>query len=318
MVSGGPAILLSDTIEFQQPTPAADRFESDADVIAKIASTVVKEVKPGTVGLIGSDILPFPWERQLRAALPHYDLVPVDDLSKQLRMRKSETELGLLRNASRLGAKAMRSALAAVRTGVRESDIAAVAIAEIASGGGAYYGMGLSSGPWAHTFGPGLPPGFTTRVIDRHDVIRLDLYGTLNGYMFDLGRSRIAASPGSIDQDLMLRRSVLAGITTIRPGESLGAVARQCRDTLACSAYARECRSPRGPASGIWGHGVGITFEEPWIEESSDVQVSAGMCLAVEVRLSVPGVGGANYEDTVVVTDKGAEIITAMADGTFG
>jgi Xaa-Pro aminopeptidase len=321
IANGGPSILFSDIIEFHESSPAADRFESDADVIGKIATAVVKEVKPGTIGVVGSDTLTFHWERHLRAALPHHDFVPVDNLSQQLRMRKSEAELRLLRAASRLGAKAVQSALATVRPGIRESEIAALAMAEIASGGGAYYGMGLSSGPWAHTFGPGLPPGFTTRIIEEHDLVRLDLYGTLNGYMFDLGRSRIAGSPGSVDQELMVeatREIVLAGIAAVRPGESLGAVARQWRRALADSAFARRLGTPCHPTGGIWGHGLGITFEEPWIDETSDVQIRTGMCLAVEVRLGAPGLGGANYEDAVIVTDKSAEIITRTADEILG
>jgi ectoine hydrolase len=35
-----------------------------------------------------------------------------------------------------------------------------------------------------------------------------------------------------------------------------------------------------------------------------------GMCLAVERRIEAPGVGGANYEDNLIVTDGGCAVIT--------
>jgi len=46
----------------------------------------------------------------------------------------------------------------------------------------------------------------------------------------------------------------------------------------------------------------------------ADVVISAGMCLAVERRISTPALGGANYEDVIIATDSGAEILTGTAD----
>lgn len=313
----GPAILVSDAIEFQDLTPVADQFESDADVVAKVISLIGRLVPPGTIALIGCDALTFGWKRDLMAGLAHHRLVEADSLSIQLRSHKTEAELQLLREAARLGAHAVRSAMQTVEPGVRESEIAAVAIAEITRAGGAFYGMGLSSGVWAHTFGPSLPSGFTTRQVNAGDLVRLDIYGSLNGYMFDLGRSCLAGDSPSVVQELMMgavRDAVLAGIAAIRPGKTLGDIARRCEDTLVRSAFTARYGHSRETMGGAWGHGVGITFEEPWIDAESEVVIEPGLCLALERRISMPGLGGANYEDVVILTEAGVEVLTASAD----
>ena len=63
--------------------------------------------------------------------------------------------------------------------------------------------------------------------------------------------------------------------------------------------------------SGFWGHGLGLAFDPPWIGLESDEVVEEGWCLAVERRAAVPQLGGAQHEDDVLVTNNGAEILTA-------
>jgi Xaa-Pro aminopeptidase len=37
-------------------------------------------------------------------------------------------------------------------------------------------------------------------------------------------------------------------------------------------------------------------------------------CFAIERRIEAPGIGGANYENDVIVTDAGPEIVTPALD----
>ena len=118
-----------------------------------------------------------------------------------------------------------------------------------------------------------------------------------------------------------VRDSVTAGIDVIRPGETLGAVARRCSDVLAQSDYARRHGVPASPMLGVWGHGLGLAFEPPWIEPASTVVIEEGMCLAVERRIEAPdappGLGGAQYEENVLVTGSGIELLS-QAPTRFG
>lgn len=84
----------------------------------------------------------------------------------------------------------------------------------------------------------------------------------------------------------------------MRPGTPLCDVARRCEDVLAASAHAGR------------GHGLGLGWEAPWIGPDNLQVVEQGMCLAVERRAAVEGLGGAQYEDNVIVAADGPELLT--------
>jgi Xaa-Pro aminopeptidase len=61
---------------------------------------------------------------------------------------------------------------------------------------------------------------------------------------------------------------------------------------------------------GFWGHGMGLDFGPPWIGPDSREPVQAGWCLALERRAAIAGLGGAQYEDNVLVGPTGADLLT--------
>jgi Xaa-Pro dipeptidase len=237
-----------------------------------------------------------------------------------LRLVKSKAELDLLRAAGELGARAVDVAMEAAVPGATEAEVAAAAIAEIVRAGGALYGLGLSSGPWAHTFSPSTPAAYNRRRLNAGEMIRLDLYGSIDGYLFDFGRSRVVGrSPIEEQQEILdaVRDSVRAGTELLRPNQTLGAVARRCEEVLAASAYAHRHGLPQSTMGDTWGHSLGLDWGSPWIESTSSILIRPGMCFAIERRIEAPGIGGANYENDVIVTDAGPEVIT-LAPERYG
>jgi Xaa-Pro aminopeptidase len=73
---------------------------------------------------------------------------------------------------------------------------------------------------------------------------------------------------------------------------------------------------PDSTMGGAWGHGLGLSFEPPWIHADSEQSAEPGMCLAVERRIEAPGLGGAQYEDDVLVVEGGAELLTLPRSAT--
>jgi Xaa-Pro aminopeptidase len=314
----GPGTLLLDMTELQDPKPAADRVRYTEDLVESLIATVAERVSVGTdVALVGGEALAWRWGRELGARLPEHRLVEADYLAQELRLVKSAAELDLLRAAGEVGARAVNAAMEAAVPNATEAEVGAAAIAEIIRAGGALYGLGLSSGPWAHTFSPSTPAAYSRRRLQASEMIRLDLYGSIDGYLFDFGRSRVVGrSPTQEQQEILdaVRDSVHAGTELLRPGETLGAVARRCEEVLSASAYARRHGLPQTTMGGTWGHSLGLDWGAPWIEPASSTVIRSGMCFAIERRIEAPGIGGANYENDVIVTGAGPEIVTLAPD----
>src|SRR4051812_4101968 len=282
----GPSTLILDVARRQAPEPIADRIVWADDVVAALAQAVEETLRGGgDVGLVGGEALAWKWGRELAALLPNHRLIEVDELGARIRLTKSAAELGLIRATGAVGTAAVTAAMSAAIPGVSEAEIAAAAIGEIVRSGGALYGLGLSSGPWAHTFSPSTPAAYSRRRLKAGDMIRLDLYGSIESYLFDFGRSRVVGrSPTQEQQEILdaVRDSVRAGTELLRPGETLGAVAQCCEKVLGSSAYARRHGLPRTMMGGTWGHSLGLDWGAPWIESSSFTVIRSGMCFAIE------------------------------------
>jgi Xaa-Pro aminopeptidase len=305
----GPATAVIETDELQAQ-PVVDRVIVSGDVIAAVA----EEVGAGRVGVLGADVLPASWWDAIPARLE-----PADEIAWRLRRVKSPAERQLLRAAGALGARAVSAALAAAVPGASEATVAAALFETVVGEGGAVYDIVVSSGEASGTLGPsGGAAGaarWTTRPLRAGELLRLDTYGSLGGYWFDFARSLVVGGEPAPEQAELLdalRSSVQAGIEMLRPGVRLADVARRCERVLAESAHVSRHGVPDHTMSGFWGHGLGVGWEPPWIGPDSDEVVAPGMCLAVERRAAVPGLGGAQYEDDVLVGADGPEVLTAL------
>jgi Xaa-Pro aminopeptidase len=210
--------------------------------------------------------------------------------------------------------------MASCVAGATEAEAAAAGIAIVVAAGAAFHGISISSGPYAHHYAQSQPaPYDARRPLVAGDMARVDLYGSVDGYLFDFGRSRVVSRPPDQGQQALLdavRETTLAGLDAVRPGATVGDIGRACDDHWAGTELVRlGLATPTGFAA--WGHSTSLCWEEPWITAGSDIVLEPGMCLCVEKRQPVPGVGGANFEETVLVTDTGYELLTT-APRTFG
>ncbi|MFI6741101.1 M24 family metallopeptidase [Nonomuraea sp. NPDC050451] len=310
------AVLLTNSRDLQEPRPAA-RVHVTPDLVDALAEEIRESIRPGRVALIGYEAMAAPWWCRLRSVLPGHELVCADDLAWEARRIKSPAELDLLRAAGALGVRAVSAARDAAVPGATEADVATAAIAEIVRAGGAYSGMGISSGAESYTFAASGPTPYSAdRRLAEGDLIRIDLYGSVRGYLFDLARTWVVGGEPTTEQRRLLeavRESVLAGIELLRPGRRFGQVARRCQEVFERSSFAVHHGLPWSETDGLWGHGLGLSLEPPWITEGgpdADGLIEAGMCLALERRIAMHSVGGASHEEDVIVTDSGPEVIT--------
>jgi Xaa-Pro aminopeptidase len=319
----GPVTAVVESEELR-PAAVADEIVVAEDLIAATADALAGALRGrerARVGVLGADVVAFAWwaalEELLRSSCPGAALEAADDMGMALRRTKSSAEQRLLRAAGRLGARAMAEALDAAVPGASEAEVAATLIQRVVREGGAVYDVAVSSGAASVTLGPhggaAGAAGWTGRRLAAGDLLRIDAYGSVGGYLFDFARSVVvgdAASDEQVELIAAMRASVMAGIEALRPGVALSEVALACEDALAASDHGRRRGVPKHLMGGFWGHGLGLAFESPWIGPESTELVEPGWCLAIERRAAVPGLGGAQYEDDVLVGPDGAEVLT--------
>ena len=60
----------------------------------------------------------------------------------------------------------------------------------------------------------------------------------------------------------------------------------------------------------LWGHGMGMGWERPWLLDGENMTIQPNMYLAVERTLYQPGVGSASYEQNLLVQEDGCNLLT--------
>jgi Xaa-Pro aminopeptidase len=74
--------------------------------------------------------------------------------------------------------------------------------------------------------------------------------------------------------------------------------------------YARARGVPDNTMDDAWGHGSGLAFDPPWITGDNELVLQPGMCLAIERRIAATGRLGAQYEDNLLLTPTGPELLS--------
>jgi Xaa-Pro dipeptidase len=224
----------------------------------------------------------------------------IDPALSRLRAPKDEAELAGIRRSVAIVERALAAAKSAIRPGARELDvlhlIEDVLVAE--AGDDHLLAYNLGSGP--RSAEP--DPRATTRQLERGDLVLIDLYPTIGGYVADLTRTFVVGDPAGDQQTRYeaLVDALAAGAAALEPGVTAATVAGRVLDELR-SALPRASAVPHH-----LGHGIGIfAWEEPWIGLESDTPIVAGSVVALEVGYYEPGWGGLRVESNYLVTKEG-------------
>ncbi len=241
--------------------------------------------------------------RKLRAAhAASYRELP--ELMLELRKIKSKEEVTLLQRAAKIAMNGMRCAAESVTVGRTELEVAAEAEREmrIAGSEGTPFPTIVASGrnSW-------LPHASATRKhLRRGELVVIDFGATWGGYASDMTRT-FALSPTKKQLTLigLVKRAQKAAIGRVRNGAKASNVDKAARIIISRVGYAKF--SPHGT-----GHGVGMEVHEPpgLAPDSKDI-LRERMVITVEPGIYVPRVGGARWEDMVLVTKKGCKSLTA-------
>ena len=242
---------------------------------------------------------------KLADALPNARLVRADELFEELRMVKTPAEIDAIRE---IGTAAERIAIEVCErfgAGSTEREIANFVAERYAEAGGDGLTM-LVVGSGPRSAAVNAPA--TSRMLERGDVVRLDIIGTKSRYHSDVARTAVVGDPTAEQQrvyDLLLgvhRRCLHA----LRPGALSSDVYRIYREAMDEAGL---------PPYHFVGHGLGITLhEDPFVNELASIPLEEGMVLCIEPLTLLEGRFGMQIEDEVLITADGYEPFTQAGD----
>jgi Xaa-Pro aminopeptidase len=223
-------------------------------------------------------------------------------------MVKDADELQKIRAAVKLGASLFDRALAVLRPGVTENDVAAEMEYSARQAGAEEMSFPtiIASGPRS-----ALPHGRASeQVIARGGFVVCDFGVILAGYCSDQTRTVwVGAASGVVPKDARaayesVREAQQAAIAAVRPGIRAAEVDEAARKVLR--------RTGLGPYfTHSTGHGVGLEIHEPpRIAARQEEILRPGMVITIEPGVYFPGKWGVRIEDMLVVTDRGCEVLT--------
>jgi len=243
--------------------------------------------------------------RGIEQAAPQVVVGDATALLATLRMTKDADELAAMRAAVRIVEDALQTAVAQIRTGMTERELAAIWEGAMrAAGSGPSFGTIVASGPNAAN----PHHSNTDRAFQPGDLIIMDGGAWYDGYASDITRTIALGEPSPEARriyDLVLAANA-AGRAAARPGASGETIDQAARNVIADGGYGAQFLHRTG-------HGLGLEIHEPpYIVAGSADALAPGMTFTVEPGIYVAGVAGVRIEDDVVITADGAESLTTF------
>ncbi|MGA8553292.1 MAG: Xaa-Pro peptidase family protein, partial [Candidatus Acidiferrales bacterium] len=226
---------------------------------------------------------------------------------EKLRAIKDAREQALMRGAAALISKVWTEVVAGIKP--RTSELAVAAEIEHAmklqGASGPSFDTIVASGERSAL--PHARP--TPKLLKKNELVVLDQGAILRGYCSDMTRTvflgRAPARLRSLYQVVLEAKE--AATAAIRPGikaREVDAAARRVLERQKLNRYFTHST----------GHGLGIEIHEmPRLGKHEDTLLQEGMALTVEPGVYIQGLGGIRIEDEVLVTAKGAEVLTSAS-----
>ncbi len=225
------------------------------------------------------------------------------EIMKNLRMIKSPEELNLLRQSANIAVKGMNCANESIEPGRTELEIAAEVEYRMRK-------AGSEGTPFPTIVGSGknslLPHATATqKKLRKGELIVVDLGAIFDGYASDMTRT-FSLAPTSKQSKLIqvVRNAQRAAMGKVRDGAKAVDVDTAGRAILTKSKLSKF-------ATHGTGHGVGLEIHEPpnLAPNSRDI-LRKGMVITVEPGVYSPEVGGARWEDMLIVIKNGHQTLT--------
>ncbi len=302
------------TIARQAPGVPATIWKEFSDDPMRILATRLT-----VLGLAGSrigielDYLPAGDFARLTWLLPNASFEAGEGILARLRQIKTPDEIALLRRLSRIADQAITDALAAVRTGDSELDIAGHLTRNVYSLGAEHFKLLIiATGDRSRL--PNVGP--SERRLEPRDVCRVEIFSVIGGYQAGVCRTAVVEEAPPMADEIWahLVEAKYQIMTMVKPGASCLAI---------YDAFIAHLAKKSLPPISFVGHGIGLHLHEgPYLgrtpilgKPGEDAVLEEGMVLGFEPLCYETGYGfGMQNKDMLLVTADGSELLSDYAD----
>jgi len=279
-------------------------YDEFADDPMAVLAGILRDlgVAEGRIGLEMDAIPADRWEA-LKRLLPRATWVHGAAAFHHARMLKTPAELDRLRQAARIADAAQAEAHSQVREGMTEQDLyRCIVDRALAHGAEGILMVQVAAGERSAYSNP--TP--SERKLKHGDVVKIDVFVTVGGYLSDTGRAVVIGEANPKQREIWSRmQETLAALEAmIRPDARTSDLWRVFVESFG--------RHGMAPALRFLGHGLGLSLhEEPFIAAHTDTALEAGMVVAIEPVYKADDGVGYHLEDNLIVTPTGVENMTS-------
>lgn len=242
----------------------------------------------------------------LKRLLPDASLVPIQGPLSEIRQIKTESEIELLRDLSRIADRAILDAYSSVGAGSSEMDIAATLTRSVYSAGAEEFKLMIVATGERSRF-PNVGP--SERRLAMSDICRVEIFPVKRGYHAGVCRTASVGRPSDVANAIWAKlvEAKYHILEMMKPGASGKQIYQAFTDKLEQLSL---------PPIAFVGHGIGVHLhEEPYLGVGMDAILETGMVLGVEPLCYETGHGfGMQNKDMVLITETGAELLSDVAD----
>ena len=297
---------------------------------------------PNSLGL-EMDVLPVKDYFKFQELFSNTRFMDAFSILRETRKIKSPFEIDLMRKAGEIGKKVYQEAKKILKKGMTEIKfgglLEAVAkkyghegLLRVRSLNYEAYSWHVLSGPTGGIvsqsdspmgglgLSPAFPVGASLKVMRAHEPILVDFGTCFHGYqadetrMFSIGKMK----QKFIDAFNACKEIHEAVLIETRPGADCEAIFLKTLQLAEKLGYKNSYLGPPGLQTHFIAHGIGLELNElPFIAQGQSYPLEEGMTFAVEPKIVFPGEGSVGLENTVLVAEKGYEILTPVSQKIF-
>lgn len=312
-----------------------------ADVRPSTGFSTLKEVLQElqkTLNCIGieMDVLPVKMFQRLQKLIPDTAFEDISPDILETRLIKSEKEIEIMKKAAEISYQGFRSCMKALRPDITEFEIKnKITETQISLGAEPLltfrawnqfpcFGTVSSgennyevSGYWLNGGGKGIsldrPWGPSCKKIKPGEFICVNKGFSFHGYHVDEARTFFIGEPDARQQKCYdtIHEAMKAAVVAAKPGNYIKDIFQAAKEVVEASEFSGFFMTNALYDFEYVGHGLGLEIDEPpLVSPKTDLILKPGMTLALEPKIMIPDWDGVDLEDTVLITETGAEIIT--------